>query len=137
MDFFNNMNGDNQQQNPQGESRSCSNYSANLVLTDPNMQQGNQQMQQGQQMQQPDQASNEGGGFMGMAGHSWLFCVLANRGFHRSTMLPAVSAHTQRFLNFTDRSIGGQQGEKNEEMLDKGLDYIQEKYMGAGDQGNE
>ncbi|KAF1998052.1 hypothetical protein P154DRAFT_578338 [Amniculicola lignicola CBS 123094] len=32
---------------------------------------------------------------------------------------------------------GGQEGEKNEDYLDKGVDFIQEKYLGAGDQSNE
>ncbi|CAM1502216.1 Fc.00g042000.m01.CDS01 [Cosmosporella sp. VM-42] len=32
---------------------------------------------------------------------------------------------------------GGAQGEKNEDALDKTVDFIQEKFMGAGDQKNE
>ncbi|PNP40191.1 hypothetical protein TGAMA5MH_07846 [Trichoderma gamsii] len=32
---------------------------------------------------------------------------------------------------------GGAQGEKNEDFLDKGVDFVQEKFMGQGDQSNE
>ncbi|PPQ92820.1 hypothetical protein CVT25_004078 [Psilocybe cyanescens] len=32
---------------------------------------------------------------------------------------------------------GGQAGEKNEDMLDKGVDFVQERFMGAGPQNNE
>ncbi|KAK1252540.1 hypothetical protein MKX08_003727 [Trichoderma sp. CBMAI-0020] len=32
---------------------------------------------------------------------------------------------------------GGAQGEKDEDFLDKGVDFIQEKFMGQGDQSNE
>jgi hypothetical protein len=32
---------------------------------------------------------------------------------------------------------GGAQGEKNEDYLDKGVDFVQEKFLGAGDQSNE
>ncbi|UKZ74192.1 hypothetical protein TrVFT333_001851 [Trichoderma virens FT-333] len=32
---------------------------------------------------------------------------------------------------------GGAQGEKNEDMLDKAVDFVQEKFMGQGDQSNE
>ncbi|PVI01336.1 hypothetical protein DM02DRAFT_613743 [Periconia macrospinosa] len=32
---------------------------------------------------------------------------------------------------------GGAQGEKNEDMLDKGVDFVQEKVLGQGPQDNE
>ncbi|KAF2683431.1 hypothetical protein K458DRAFT_304771 [Lentithecium fluviatile CBS 122367] len=32
---------------------------------------------------------------------------------------------------------GGQASEKNEDYLDKGVDYVQEKFLGAGAQDNE
>ncbi|KAJ4300995.1 hypothetical protein N0V90_003084 [Kalmusia sp. IMI 367209] len=32
---------------------------------------------------------------------------------------------------------GGAAGEKNEDMLDKGIDYVQEKFLGQGKQDNE
>ncbi|KAF4449543.1 hypothetical protein F53441_7202 [Fusarium austroafricanum] len=32
---------------------------------------------------------------------------------------------------------GGAQGEKNEDGLDKAVDFIQEKFLGGGDQSNE
>ncbi|KAH4071489.1 hypothetical protein HBH50_081370 [Parastagonospora nodorum] len=32
---------------------------------------------------------------------------------------------------------GGKESEKNEDYLDKGVDYVQEKFMGAGPQDNE
>jgi len=32
---------------------------------------------------------------------------------------------------------GGAQGEKNEDYLDKGVDYVQENFMGQGPQNNE
>merc|ERR1711939_283648 len=32
---------------------------------------------------------------------------------------------------------GGKQGEKNEDGLDKAVDFVQEKVMGQGDQSNE
>jgi hypothetical protein len=32
---------------------------------------------------------------------------------------------------------GGQESEKNEDYLDKGIDYVQEKYLGQGAQNNE
>ncbi|RSL77465.1 hypothetical protein BHE90_012189 [Fusarium euwallaceae] len=32
---------------------------------------------------------------------------------------------------------GGAQGEKNEDGLDKAVDYVQEKFLGQGDQSNE
>ncbi|EGR49840.1 uncharacterized protein TRIREDRAFT_106129 [Trichoderma reesei QM6a] len=32
---------------------------------------------------------------------------------------------------------GGAQGEKNEDMLDKAVDFVQEKVLGQGDQSNE
>ncbi|KAF5000835.1 hypothetical protein FGRMN_1443 [Fusarium graminum] len=32
---------------------------------------------------------------------------------------------------------GGAQGEKNEDGLDKAVDFVQEKFLGAGDQSNE
>ncbi|KAF2710556.1 hypothetical protein K504DRAFT_466961 [Pleomassaria siparia CBS 279.74] len=32
---------------------------------------------------------------------------------------------------------GGAAGEKNEDYLDKGVDFVQEKFLGAGDQSNE
>jgi len=32
---------------------------------------------------------------------------------------------------------GGKESEKNEDLLDKGVDFVQEKFMGAGPQDNE
>ncbi|KAL1644158.1 hypothetical protein SLS58_004438 [Diplodia intermedia] len=32
---------------------------------------------------------------------------------------------------------GGKESEKNEDMLDKGVDFVQEKFLGAGPQDNE
>ncbi|EDU45389.1 hypothetical protein PtrSN002B_005855 [Pyrenophora tritici-repentis] len=32
---------------------------------------------------------------------------------------------------------GGRESEKNEDYVDKGVDYVQEKFMGAGPQDNE
>ncbi|KAG8533123.1 uncharacterized protein KY384_001906 [Bacidia gigantensis] len=32
---------------------------------------------------------------------------------------------------------GGKESEKNEDGLDKGVDFVQEKFMGQGDQSNE
>jgi len=32
---------------------------------------------------------------------------------------------------------GGRESEKNEDYLDKGVDFVQQKFMGAGDQSNE
>ncbi|RFU81133.1 hypothetical protein TARUN_1087 [Trichoderma arundinaceum] len=32
---------------------------------------------------------------------------------------------------------GGAKGEKNEDMLDKAVDFVQEKFLGQGDQSNE
>ncbi|EFX02388.1 hypothetical protein CMQ_2437 [Grosmannia clavigera kw1407] len=32
---------------------------------------------------------------------------------------------------------GGKESEKNEDYLDKGVDFVQEKFLGAGDQSNE
>ncbi|KAF7514218.1 hypothetical protein GJ744_004543 [Endocarpon pusillum] len=32
---------------------------------------------------------------------------------------------------------GGKESEKNEDYLDKGVDFVQERFMGAGDQSNE
>ncbi|KAK0390786.1 hypothetical protein NLU13_0289 [Sarocladium strictum] len=32
---------------------------------------------------------------------------------------------------------GGAQGEKNEDALDKSIDFVQEKFLGQGDQSNE
>ncbi|KAF2795633.1 hypothetical protein K505DRAFT_323938 [Melanomma pulvis-pyrius CBS 109.77] len=32
---------------------------------------------------------------------------------------------------------GGKESEKNEDYLDKGVDYVQEKFLGAGPQDNE
>ncbi|KAF2645445.1 hypothetical protein P280DRAFT_465279, partial [Massarina eburnea CBS 473.64] len=32
---------------------------------------------------------------------------------------------------------GGAEGEKNEDYLDKGVDFVQEKFLGAGPQDNE
>ncbi|KAL6893344.1 hypothetical protein GGI43DRAFT_429939 [Trichoderma evansii] len=32
---------------------------------------------------------------------------------------------------------GGAQGEKDEDLLDKGVDFVQDKFLGQGDQSNE
>ncbi|KAK6532873.1 hypothetical protein TWF281_007045 [Arthrobotrys megalospora] len=39
------------------------------------------------------------------------------------------------FIN--EQAGGGQKGEQKEDMLDKGIDYVQEKYLGQGPQDNE
>jgi hypothetical protein len=38
---------------------------------------------------------------------------------------------------FNSAAGGGKESEKNEDMLDKGIDFVQEKFLGAGDQSNE
>ena len=77
---------------------------------------GNNNQQQGQQTQQGgggssnegQQQSSSGGGFLG---------GLTNK------------------LN--GAAGGGVESEKNEDYLDKGIDYVQEKFMGQGPQNNE
>jgi hypothetical protein len=67
--------------------------------------------QQGQQTQQPQaggQSSSGGGGFLGGIGDK-----------------------------FNSAAGGGQASEKNEDYLDKGIDFVQEKFMGQGAQNNE
>ncbi|KAK5111577.1 hypothetical protein LTR62_004873 [Meristemomyces frigidus] len=69
---------------------------------------GNQQNTQGgNQVQQAGQQSG-GGGFMGGLGDK-----------------------------FNNAAGGGAQGEKNEDYLDKGVDLVQEKFLGQGPQNNE
>ncbi|KEF53789.1 uncharacterized protein A1O9_10190 [Exophiala aquamarina CBS 119918] len=63
---------------------------------------------QNQQQQQGGQQSSSGGGFLGGIGDK---------------------------LN--SAAGGGKEGEKNEDYLDKGVDYVQEKFMGQGPQDNE
>ncbi|KAF8167123.1 hypothetical protein B0H34DRAFT_680338 [Crassisporium funariophilum] len=42
------------------------------------------------------------------------------------------------FMGKINNSMGGgQAGERNEDMLDKGVDFAQQRFMGAGDQSNE
>ncbi|KAL9488253.1 hypothetical protein ACSS6W_000530 [Trichoderma asperelloides] len=36
-----------------------------------------------------------------------------------------------------DMAGGGAQGEKDEDFLDKGVDFVQENFLGQGDQSNE
>ncbi|KAK3677583.1 hypothetical protein LTR78_002433 [Recurvomyces mirabilis] len=38
---------------------------------------------------------------------------------------------------FNNAAGGGAEGEKNEDYLDKGVDFVQEKFMGQGAQNNE
>ncbi|KAL8798402.1 MAG: hypothetical protein Q9182_006696 [Xanthomendoza sp. 2 TL-2023] len=38
---------------------------------------------------------------------------------------------------FNSMAGGGKESEKKEDYLDKGVDYVQEKFMGAGPQDNE
>ncbi|KAF8866208.1 hypothetical protein BDZ45DRAFT_710831 [Acephala macrosclerotiorum] len=38
---------------------------------------------------------------------------------------------------FNSAAGGGRESEKNEDMLDKGIDFVQEKFMGQGPQDNE
>ncbi|KAL2209219.1 hypothetical protein CC79DRAFT_666651 [Sarocladium strictum] len=38
---------------------------------------------------------------------------------------------------FNNMAGGGAQGEKNEDVLDKTIDFVQEKVLGQGDQSNE
>ncbi|KAF2178568.1 hypothetical protein K469DRAFT_442637, partial [Zopfia rhizophila CBS 207.26] len=38
---------------------------------------------------------------------------------------------------FNSAAGGGKESEKNEDLLDKGVDFVQEKFLGAGDQSNE
>ncbi|KAF2090838.1 hypothetical protein K490DRAFT_10066, partial [Saccharata proteae CBS 121410] len=38
---------------------------------------------------------------------------------------------------FNSAAGGGKQGEKNEDYLDKGVDFVQEKFLGQGPQDNE
>ncbi|KAH7395675.1 hypothetical protein BKA64DRAFT_64624 [Cadophora sp. MPI-SDFR-AT-0126] len=68
-----------------------------------------QQQQQGQgQNEQSSSSSSGGGGFLGGIGDK---------------------------LN--SAAGGGKESEKNEDYLDKGIDFVQEKFMGAGPQDNE
>lgn len=42
------------------------------------------------------------------------------------------------FMNaFNNMAGGGAKGEKNEDLLDKGIDFVQEKFLGQGPQNNE
>ncbi|KAF1984525.1 hypothetical protein K402DRAFT_395544 [Aulographum hederae CBS 113979] len=68
----------------------------------------NNQQQQSGQSQGEQGSSNEGGGFLG---------GLSNK--------------------FNSAAGGGAEGEKNEDYLDKGIDMVQQKFMGGGDQSNE
>ncbi|KAL9120766.1 MAG: hypothetical protein Q9187_002673 [Circinaria calcarea] len=38
---------------------------------------------------------------------------------------------------FNSAAGGGKESEKNEDYIDKGVDFVQERFMGAGDQSNE
>ncbi|KAI8935741.1 hypothetical protein NX059_007260 [Plenodomus lindquistii] len=67
----------------------------------------NEQVVQGQNQQQSSGGSS-GGGFLGGIGDK---------------------------LN--SAAGGGRESEKNEDYLDKGVDFVQEKFMGAGAQDNE
>ncbi|CAK1368372.1 uncharacterized protein RHO25_012459 [Cercospora beticola] len=74
-----------------------------------NNQQQGQQGQQGGNPEQQQQGSSSGGG-----------------GFLDGIMNKAHGA-----------AGGGPESEKNEDYLDKGIDYVQEKFMGQGAQNNE
>ncbi|KAF2474865.1 uncharacterized protein BDR25DRAFT_280457 [Lindgomyces ingoldianus] len=73
---------------------------------------GGEQKHQRQQRQQHQQSSSseqkEGGGLFGGIGNK---------------------------LN--EAAGGGRESEKNEDMLDKGVDFVQEKFLGQGPQDNE
>lgn len=62
----------------------------------------------GEAQQQTSQGGSSGGGFLGGIGDK---------------------------LN--SAAGGGKESEKNEDYLDKGIDYVQEKYLGQGTQDNE
>merc|ERR1712093_742501 len=69
----------------------------------------NQNQQQGQgRNEQSSSSSSGGGGFLGGIGDK---------------------------LN--SAAGGGKESEKNEDYIDKGVDFVQEKFMGAGPQDNE
>ncbi|KAF2854818.1 hypothetical protein T440DRAFT_464953 [Plenodomus tracheiphilus IPT5] len=68
----------------------------------------NEQVVQGQNQQQQSSSSSGGGGFLGGIGDK---------------------------LN--SAAGGGRESEKNEDYLDKGVDYVQEKFLGQGAQDNE
>ncbi|ORY12112.1 hypothetical protein BCR34DRAFT_483126 [Clohesyomyces aquaticus] len=72
---------------------------------------GNEQKSQGEGQQQQGSSSEQqqgGGGFLGGIGDK---------------------------LN--SAAGGGKESEKNEDYLDKGVDFVQEKFLGAGPQDNE
>ncbi|KAK5076021.1 hypothetical protein LTR64_008535 [Lithohypha guttulata] len=77
-----------------------------------NQMQGQQGYQQGypqdERQQQGNTGSTSGGGFFGGLGDK-----------------------------FNSAAGGGRESEKNEDMLDKGIDFVQEKFMGQGKQDNE
>ncbi|KAG4436628.1 hypothetical protein IFR05_007886 [Cadophora sp. M221] len=77
-------------------------------FTGGDKQQGEDQNQQQGQNEQGSSSSSGGGGFLGGLGDK---------------------------LN--SAAGGGKESEKNEDYLDKGIDFVQEKFMGAGAQDNE
>lgn len=85
------------------------NAAGSLGGNNNNNQQQGQQGQQGGNPEQQQQGSSGGGG-----------------GFLDGIMNKAHGA-----------AGGGPESEKNEDYLDKGIDYVQEKFMGQGAQNNE
>ncbi|KAF2255463.1 hypothetical protein BU26DRAFT_537813 [Trematosphaeria pertusa] len=69
---------------------------------------GDKNEQQQQQQQGSSEQKQEGGGFLSGLGNK-----------------------------MNEAGGGGAAGEKNEDMLDKGIDFVQEKFLGAGKQDNE
>jgi hypothetical protein len=70
--------------------------------------QGQQGQQQHDQSTEGQQSNSSGGGFLGSLGDK-----------------------------FNSAAGGGKESEKNEDYLDKGVDFVQEKFLGAGPQDNE
>jgi hypothetical protein len=70
--------------------------------------QGGQQQGQSSEGQQKQDSSSSGGGFLGGLGDK-----------------------------FNSAAGGGRESEKNEDYLDKGIDFVQEKVLGQGAQDNE
>ncbi|KXS99966.1 hypothetical protein AC578_815 [Pseudocercospora eumusae] len=76
---------------------------------------GNNQGQQGEQAQQPQTGSSSGEQKQG--GIGGFISGLGNKA--------------------NEAAGGGRESEKNEDYLDKGIDFVQEKFMGQGPQDNE
>ncbi|PKS09386.1 hypothetical protein jhhlp_004001 [Lomentospora prolificans] len=62
----------------------------------------------------------------------------ANQGSQPQQTQQGSSSSGGGFMNkINNMAGGGQQGEKNEDALDKGIDFVQERFLGQGDQSNE